>query len=335
MKNINLMAPWVRRFLVEHIIIERNLAKNTQKSYRDTLSLLLPFVARREKIQVDKVQIEHLSTDSIREFLKSLQDQRGCSASTCNQRLACIHGIAQFISWKSPEHVLWASQVRAIPFKNTGKTVVAYLERAEMEAILAAPNISIRQGLRDQALLLFLYNTGARASEVVDLTIEDLNLKYSQSVKITGKGQKVRFCPLWKRTALLLEPLIQERLPKERVFLNRRKQPLTRFGINQLVEKYFNKAKIQCPSLNKKEVSPHTFRHTTAVHLLRSGVDINTIRGWLGHVSLDTTNIYAEVDLEMKSKALALCEVSSDQDHKQTRSHWKGNHDLMNYLRSL
>jgi site-specific recombinase XerD len=331
-----LIAYWVRRFLVEHIVVERNLSKNTQKSYRDTFSLLLPFVARRQGTTPDKIKIEHLSTDMVREFFQELQGQRGCSVVTCNQRLATIHSLAQYIAWKSPEHIIWAGQIKAIPFKKTIKTVVPYLEKAEIDTILEAPDAATIQGRRDRAVLLFLYNTGARASEAADLKISDLDLKVSKSVKILGKGSKVRFCPLWKQTIMALEWLVRDRTPQEPLFLNRRKQPLTRFGIHTLVEKYCDMAAAKQPSLNAKQVSPHTIRHTTAVHLLRSGVDINTIRAWLGHVSLDTTNIYAEVDLEMKTKALALCEINTgSKEPEQNRPGWAANHELMTFLRTL
>ena len=336
MKNLNLIASWVRRFLVEHIIIEKNLSPNTQKSYRDTLSLLLPFVAKKEKTSVDQIKIEHLSTETIREFFTFLQEKRDCSPATCNQRLACIHGLAQFISWKSPENILWAGQIRAIPFKNTSKAVVPYLEKSEVDALLAAPDLDSKQGLRDRVLLLFMYNTGARASEVAGLTIEDLDLKHSLSVKIMGKGRKIRYCPLWKQTIEALTNITVGRPSTDPVFLNRVRKPITRFGIHTLVETSYGKAKMKCPSLERKRVSPHTLRHTTAVHLLRSGVDINTIRAWLGHVSIDTTNIYAEVDLEMKSKALALCKITKTaKDLERKRPSWKEKPDLMNYLRSL
>ena len=335
MKNNNQIAPWVKRFLVEHVVIERNLSKNTQKSYRDTFALLLPFIAKQKSVPIENLEIEYFSIDAIRDFLTLLQETRGCSPVTCNQRLAAIHAFAKFVSWKSPEHVMWAGQARSVPFKKTTRTVVPYLERLEVDAILAAPNASTWLGLRDYVLLLLLYNTGARASEVANLTVGDLDLKHASSVKLLGKGDKVRYCPLWKQTVSALSRITQNRLPGEKLFLNRKKQPLTRFGIHTLVEKYFGEAKLRCNSLQGKRVSPHTFRHTTAVHLLRSGVDINTIRAWLGHVSIDTTNIYAEVDLEMKSKALALCQIGKSKLTSRNKSIWKESPDLMNYLRSL
>jgi integrase/recombinase XerD len=177
--------------------------------------------------------------------------------------------------------------------------------------------VTTAQGRRDDALLLFLYNTGARANEAAQVHIEDLTLpqvcdRDLASVLIRGKGNKPRRCPLWAQTVGKLAGLVQGRSPSEHVFLNRCGRPITRFGIHTLVERSVTRAAKQVPSLAAKRVSPHTIRHTTATHLLRSGVDINTIRGWLGHVSLITTNVYAEVDLEMKVKALANCEVERE-----------------------
>lgn len=332
--NKNLIAPWVRRYLVEFIVIERNLSRNTQTSYRDTLMQLMPFIANREKASIDKVTIEHLTPDSIREFFEYNQRERKCSVVTCNQRLAAIHGLAQFIAWRSPEHVSWSSQIRAIPFKKTAKAVVAYLEKSEISAVLSAPNLATRQGARDHAILLFMYNTGARASEV-GLSVGDVDLVHTKAAKILGKGNKVRYCPLWEQTIAALKPLTEGRSATEGLFINRRRQSLTRYGVYELVERYVKKAAEKCPSLNTKDVSPHVIRHTTAVHLLRSGVDINTIRAWLGHVSIDTTNTYAEVDLEMKAKALAMCKIDNAHEPARKRARWKESPDLMNFLRSL
>ncbi len=179
--------------------------------------------------------------------------------------------------------------------------------------------------------VLFLYNTGARAQEVADLVIADLTLKGSPSVRIVGKGGKVRHCPLWTSTAEALNVLVANRQAHEPVFLNRRQQPLTRFGISALIKRLAKQASQKMPSLCEKAVSAHTIRHTTAVHLLRAGVDINTIRAWLGHVSLDTTNIYAEIDLEMKAEALAHCEVPA----ASSTGRWRKNPDLMAFLKAL
>jgi integrase/recombinase XerD len=320
MTDPSLLGPWVRRFLLEYIIGERNLARNTQQSYRDTLRLLLPFTAHNAGRPIDRLRIEDLTADRLRAFLQEVEEKRGCGAATRNQRLAAIHSLAHFIGRHSPEHIEWCGQLRVVPFKKAP----------------AAPDVSTTQGCRDQSLLLFLYNTGARADEAAHVLISDLHLGMTperdpSAVLLRGKGNKLRHCPLWAKTVNSLRPLVSSRNPQEHVFLNRRGQPLTRFGIHALVERYAVKVATNLPSVAKKRVSPHTIRHTTATHLLRSGVDINTIRAWLGHVSLSTTNIYAEVDLEMKAKAMANCEVKGEEEPKP----WGEDAGLMEFLRGL
>jgi integrase/recombinase XerD len=336
MADAALLGPWVRRFLLEHLVSERNLARNTQQSYRDTLRLLLPFTARSAHRPVDRLGVEDLSADRIRAFLQELEEKRGCSIATRNQRLAAIHSLARFIGLHSPEHIRWCGEVRAIPVKKAPRPLVTYLEKKEMDALLAAPDESTAQGHRDHAVLLFLYNTGARADEVAHVRIADLDLgqvpsRDPSSVLIHGKGNKLRRCPLWARTVARLLPLVGGRAPTEHVFLNRRGQPLTRFGVHAVVERYAAAVAVSMPSVAGKRVGPHTIRHTTATHLLRAGVDINTIRAWLGHVSLSTTNIYAEVDLEMKAKALANCET----EEGGSRRPWREDTGLMEFLRTL
>jgi integrase/recombinase XerD len=333
MNKNSLLGPWIRRFLLEHLVGERNLAHNTQVSYRDTLVLFLPFVAKNLSKPVDQLSIEDISADIARRFLLRLEKQRGCSVSTRNQRLAAIHALARFIGERSPEHITWLTQIRTIPFKKTSKPSMTYLDKPEMDALLDAPSRDNPQGLRDHALLLFLYNSGARASEAANLTIADLDLDPPPSVILLGKGGKVRRCPLWPYTAGKLAALVVGRRSDEPVFLNRRKQPITRFGIRALVKRSGQTASRKLPILSTKRISTHTIRHTTAVHLLRSGVDINTIRAWLGHVSLDTTHIYAEIDLEMKAKALAQCEVPAPAS--DTIDNWSNNPKLMAFLKSL
>ncbi len=334
MAKTHLLGPWIRRFLLEYVVNERNLARNTQLSYRDTLRLLLPFVSEAIRQPLDQLAIDQLSPPLVQQFLGHLEQQRGCTVATRNVRLAAIHALARFIALHSPEHIAWCGALRAIPFKKTASSPLAYLDKAEMDALLEAPHRQTAQGLRDYVLLLFLYNTGARASEAAQVTMADLSLTSPPSVRLVGKGNRVRHCPLWMKTAQSLTPLIMNRARSEPVFRNRRQQPITRFGIRALVQRTVATASQHLPSLRDKLVSPHTIRHTTAVHLLRAGVDINTIRAWLGHVSLDTTNIYAEVDLEMKAKALARCDVPSDAD-ETNETDWHNDPELMAFLQAL
>lgn len=330
-----LLGPWVRRFLMEYLVGERNLSNNTQQSYRDTLTLLLPFTGKQKRKTVDLLVVEDLSSQVLRDFLDHLEKQRGCSIRTRNQRLAAVHAMARFIAERSPEHIAWAGEVRIVPFKRFDMPALSYLEKAEIDAILAAPDCRSPQGYRDHVLLLFLYNSGARVSEAAGLKITDLDLHPNTMsiVKLLGKGGKTRRCPLWAATAKGLITLIRDRPADQPVFLNRLGQSLTRHGIHEMLRRHVRKASASCPSLLRKRISPHTIRHTTATHLLRSGVDINTIRAWLGHVSIDTTNIYAEVDLERKAQMLAQCAYLEPVAKRKT--HWRDDTSLMAFLRSL
>jgi site-specific recombinase XerD len=310
MRDNTLLGPWVRRFLLEHLVAERNLARNTQVSYRDSLTLLLPFVGRQAKADVDRLLVEDISADRVRAFLEHLERERGCAVLTRNQRLAAIHSLARYIGARSPEHAQWCAQVRSVPFKKAAKAVIGYLDKPEVDALLRVPDRRTALGARDHALLLFLYNSGARADEAASLRAGNLQMGTSPSVRLLGKGNKWRVCPLWPKTADVLRPLIRDEGPDDRVFRGRTGEPLTRFGVHRVVTVCAALAAQRVASMRDKRISPHVLRHTTAVHLLRAGVDINTIRAWLGHVSLDTTHIYAEVDLEMKAKALAGVDIA-------------------------
>ena len=331
MRDATLIGPWVRRFLLEHVITDRNFARNTQVSYRDALVLLLPYLSNVRHKGVDRLTIDDLSPPLVRSFLEYLEKERGCCGTTRNLRLATIHSLAKFIAMHCPEQVSWYAAIRTVPFKKTVKSTLNYLDKEEMDVLLKTPDMNMPQGARDYALLLFLYNSGARAGEAAHLSLSDITWGSSPSVRLTGKGNKTRRCPIWQQTADALKSLAFGRGAQEFVFLNRLDQPLTRFGIYSLVRRAVAQATKTLPSLADKRISPHCLRHTCAVHLLRSGVDINTIRAWLGHVSLDTTNIYAEVDLEMKAKALAHC----DQPDEVLVKPWHSNPGLLDFLRSL
>jgi len=331
MRDNTPIGPWVRRFLLEHLVTDRNLSRNTQASYRDTLILLLPFLSKAREKSIDRLAVDDLSPSLVRSFLEYLEKERGCSGATRNLRLATIHSLAKFIAMHSPEHVAWCAGIRAIPFKKTAKSTLSYLDKPEMDALLKAPDIHTPQGRRDYALLLFLYNSGARTDEAAHLTVGDITWGNSPAVHLVGKGNKARWCPIWTRTSDELKPLIAGRTSRDFVFRNRLDRPLTRFGIYSLVRRAVAKACQELPSLAAKQISPHCLRHSCAVHLLRSGVDIDTIRAWLGHVSLDTTHIYAEVDLEMKAKALARCDLPNEVKTKP----WHTDPGIIGFLRAL
>jgi integrase/recombinase XerD len=331
MPELVTLGPWLRRFLVEHIVTERNLSRNTRKSYRDTFSLLLPFVSRKLRKPVDRLAVRDLTSRLVLQFLAHLEEDRGCSARTRNQRLAAIRAFARFIASRDPAHVEWCGHIRAIASKKSMPPPVGWLTRAEMEAMLAAPDRNTNRGRSEYALLLFLYNTGARVSEVTQLKVQDLQLGRSNSghdlATLHGKGGKTRQCPLWPETERVLADEILGRAADDAVFVSRLGKPFTRFGVYRLIER----CAARVSKLAGRAITPHVIRHTTACHLVLAGVDINTVRAWLGHVSISTTNIYAEIDLTLKANAVALCEVGLPRPGRS----WKEDKDLMAFLKSL
>jgi len=339
MPEHHLLGPYIRRFLLEHVVTDRNLSRNTQHNYRDGIRVLLRFMTDRHRIDPADLTVEHVTADVVREFLRYLELERKNTAATLNQRVSVIHSLFRFIGRHVPELVERASQLQAVPLRRVDHPTMPYLEKPEIDALLATPDRRRRQGQRDYALLLFLYNTGARADEAAHLTRGALDLGRPAFVRIVGKGRKMRLCPLWDHTVQILREFLGDRQqdPAEApVFLNVRGQRLTRFGVYAMVERLVARATTRMPSLKMKRVSPHSVRHATAVHLLRAGVDINTIRAWLGHVSLETTNRYAEIDLEMKAKALAACAISeSNRPGTQSAAARRKPQDLMAFLASL
>ena len=331
------MGYFVRRFLVEEMAADRNLSPNTRKSYRDTIRLLFGHIAEQHATDPARVTVEQVDATVVRGFLAHLEHQRGNATSTRNLRLAALHSLYRFIARQTPELVEHAAAVQAIPPRRAAAPAMAYLDKHEVDAMLGVPDRARAQGRRDYALLLFLYNTGARASEAARVAVADL-APDTRSVRLDGKGRKTRTCPLWVRTAKVLRELLGPRLdgPREApVFLNVHGRPITRYGVHGLVARTAKQAAESVPSMRGKRVSPHTLRHTTAVHLLRAGVDINTIRAWLGHASLETTNRYAEVDLEMKAKALQTCARDEIEPAPAGTPSWHADSELMAFLASL
>ena len=331
MTDIHTLGPWLERFLIEHIVTERNLATNTQKSYRDAFKLLLPFVSSKAKKPVDRLAVRDLTAERVLQFLAHIEDDRGCSVQTRNQRLTAIRAFARFVASRDPALVGWCGQVRAIHSKKTKPPSITSLTKTEMDALLAVPDRKTLRGRNEYALLLFLYNTGARVSEATHLKVGDLQVGGRDAnhalVTLHGKGGKTRQCPLRPESERALAKLVEGHAADDAVFLSRLQKPITRFGIYRLVER----CAARVPSLAGRKISPHVLRHTTACHMVLAGVDINTIRAWLGHASISTTNIYAEIDLEMKAKAIALCDMAEPGPARP----WRKNKGLMAFLNSL
>ena len=325
-----LLGPWVQRFLAQHLVTERNLSRNTCKSYRDTFRLLVPFACAELGKQDYQLTVPDLSSERVRRFLNHLEDERGCSPHTRNLRLTAIRAFARFVASRDPALVAWRGQISAIaPKKATTKTVT-WLSVDDMQALLDVPDRTTRHGRIEHAILLFLYRTGARVSEATQLRVGDLQVGRRDGghalVTLHGKGGKMRQCPLRPEIERVLVELIDGRAADDAVFLNRRRQPFTRFGVYWVVQR----CAARVPALAGRKVTPHVLRHTTACHLVFAGVDINTVRAWLGHASIDTTNVYAEINLKMKAEAMALCAVAEPAPGRA----WKDDKDLMAFLNS-
>jgi integrase/recombinase XerD len=325
-------------FFERHLKAEKGLSPASVKSYRDTLRLFLAFLADQRHRQITRLGIENLTADKVREFLGHLEAKRGNHIRTRNQRLAALHTFFAYLAYQAPEMLAESERVAAIPVKRVPPPSTRFLERDEIEALFSGMPTKGHSALRDRALLLFLYNTGARVQEVSDLTVGNLVLEPQPRVHLRGKGGKWRTCPLWPQTARLLHDLLAASATAHAnrpVFASRRGTQLTRFGIYKVVRRHTAALHVGNGDVPQR-ISPHVLRHTTAVHLLEAGVEVNVIRGWLGHVSLDTTNRYAEINIRMKEAALLACAPPTAASAQfPRRPVWRDDASLLNWLESL
>lgn len=296
----------LRAFFYEWLAEQRNASIHTVRSYRDTWRLFLRFVSDRKGGKVALITLADLTAGEVSAFLSHAEHERKGTIGTRNCRLAAIRSFFNFVAGKEPPLIAQCAEILTIPVKRAPVPAPCYLEPMEVEAILAQPDRTKLDGIRDHALLSFLYNSGARIQEALDLCPEAIRFESPSCVRLVGKGRKERICPLWPETIVLLKKLQerQPRAPNERLFVNRYGEPLGASGVRFKLAAYVEAAAKTVPTLRSKNVTPHSFRHATAVHLVSAGVDITVIRSWLGHVSLDTTNHYAQANLETKRKAL-------------------------------
>jgi site-specific recombinase XerD len=328
------LATFMKRFFCHYLPVQKGLSINTIRAYRDAIKLLLCYVADALHKSVDKLDVEDIPEKSILGFLDHIEKQRGCSPRTRNARLAALRSFFGFIAKEEPELMLHCRRVRDVPQKRTAHKTIGYLEENEMQALLSAVGNHARTALRDKALLLLLYNTGARASEIVQVTLADLRLDDPCQIQLMGKGRKPRCCPLWPETVTALRLYVTQRDDAapgaDALFLNANGMPLSRFGIGHIVGKYAEIARAKCTSLRGKNVTPHTIRHTAAMHLLRAHNDIHMVSYWLGHADLDTTHVYVEIDMEMKRKMIE--KVTPPSSGKRTGWHKPGVLKWLNQL---
>jgi len=300
------------KFFEDFLPAQRGLSPHTIRSYRDAMVLLLQFASRDAKRPVERLNILDLTCERIARFLASLETERHNGIATRNARLGAIHVFARFMAAHRPEHLGSLQRLIGMPFKRGAREApIEYLERGEMDALLNSIDRTSRLGRRDYALFALMFNTGARVQEVLDLRVRDVRFEAPAQVRLLGKGKKTRVCPLWPTTARLLAKLISEadRTAEDSasrlVFTNARGSTLTRYGVRYLLRRYVKKASQAAPTLRDKKLHPHSLRHSTAVALLKAGVDFATISQWLGHAGLNTTMRYARADLDLKRQALS------------------------------
>jgi site-specific recombinase XerD len=327
----------VTSFLSHYLAAQRNLSSNTIKAYRDVFTLLLRFCRDVQSIAPEKLRLEQVDVSFVEAFLDHLETERKSSPRTRNHRLATLHAFFRYVQAEEPAHMLQCQKILAIPLRRHARPTVAYLSKEELAEILAQPDLRTVEGRRDAVLLSVLYDTGARVQELIDLSVGDVRLDPPAQLRLLGKGRKMRAVPLMDNTVQLLRDHLQENhldRPEQfdkPLFQNARSQRLSRSGIRYILKKYVVRARSTLPTLNRT-VSPHTLRHAKGMHLLQSGVSLDMIRDFLGHVDVKTTQICARANLEMKRTAL---EKLTDPSPVRTLPSWQQNKDLLDWLRSL
>jgi site-specific recombinase XerD len=307
------------------------VSPNTSASYRDAFKLLLLFFQEEKNVAANGIELRLLDMKLVSEFLNWLEISRGVLVTTRNQRLAAIKAFAHFIQYRYPEYMENYADIINMRPKKHEKTLIPFLTEDELSILFAQPDTTSRQGLRDLALLVLLYDSGARVQELVDLELRDIRLTNPAMITLTGKGRKARQVPLMKDTCKLMDSYIQSFHRKhtsglEPLFFNEKKNGLTRYGITYILKKYAFKAS---PVLDPQKISPHVLRHTKAMHLLRAGVNMIYIRDFLGHVDISTTEVYARIDAEMKRKVF---EETVPNFTPNTTMPWEEDEDLLQWL---
>jgi site-specific recombinase XerD len=326
----------VTNFLTRYLAAQRNLSPNTIKAYRDVFTLLLRFSRDVRGVAVERLSLADADAPFVEAFLEHLDHERHCSARTQNQRLAALHAFFRYVQSEVPERLLQCQQILAIPLRRHAQSNVEYLSKEQLVQVLAHPDLMTRAGRRDAVLLSVLYDTGARVQELIDLNAEDVRLTSPAQVRLFGKGRKVRVVPLMDATARLLRDHLREynldrpERGHQPLFQNRLGGRLSRSGVRYLLHSHVQAVRADLPGFTQP-VSPHSLRHTKGMHLLQSGVSLEIIRDFLGHVDVKTTQIYARANLEMKRRAL---EKVADAP-LPTMPSWQQDKTLLDWLHSL
>lgn len=330
-------AIHLSRFFSDHLAAQRNASPNTVRSYRDVFTLMLRYCRDYRGRQPERLTLDDVDAGLILELLRHLEE-RGCSARTRNQRLSAIHAFFRYLQVEQPGRMLQCQQILAIPMQRWKRNPVHYLSPDDLAALLGEPDLNRTEGRRDAVLLTLLYDTGARVQEIIDLSARDIRLDSPAQVRLTGKARKTRVVPLMDKTVLLLRSYFQEHClytPEKGdhpVFWNRRRERLTRSGVRYILRKHMETAGQHHPG-TMHLISPHTLRHSKAMHILQAGGDITVVQAILGHVDIKTTALYGRANLEMTRKALE--KASANGPETPTLPPWKQDAGLMEWLRAL
>lgn len=299
----------IERFFREYLPTLRGASRHTIRNYRDAVVLFLRYAAARKATAIENLDLTDFTAQQVRDFLAFLEAERHNGIATRNARLAALHTFARFLVTEQPAHLAELQRVLGVPFKRGARNApIEYLEPGEVEALLKSIDRSTPLGKRDYALFALMLNTGARVQEILDLRLCDIRVEQPHQVRLRGKGSKTRLCPIWPQTAQLLRELAQRAAhPNDTeapLFVNRQGAKLTRFGVRYLLTKHIQGGTTATGTLREKRIHPHSLRHTTAIFLLKAGVDFATVSQWLGHATLNTTMIYARSDIDLKRQAL-------------------------------
>lgn len=325
-------AAMLQRFFVDRLIQQQAVSPRTVAAYRDTFRLLLAFAERSRGKPPARLTLGDFDAELILDFLTHLEGERHNTVRSRNARLAAVRAFARYVALQCPPALHLVQRILAIPMKRFDKPLLGFLARDEVRALLIAPDTSTWYGRRDRVLLKLLYNTGARVSELIGIRVRDLTLDVTPSVRLHGKGRKQRTVPLWKETVAEIRQWLEFTglQPDQPLLPNHWKQPMTRSNVAERIARAVRTAEHNCPSLHGRAISPHTSRHTTAMHLLQAGVDLSVIALWLGHESPVTTHAYVEADLAMKEHALA---AIAPPDIRRTR--YRPTDALLKFLQAL
>ncbi len=329
-------SKYISDFISKHLPDEKGASVNTITAYRDTFVLLLNFIQQEKRIKVEKLTLEKIKKEIILEFLDYIQKQRKCSHSTRNARLAAIHSFYKYLQGESLEHLHECQRILSIKFKRAPQGSLNYLSIEGMKLLLQQPDTTTLKGRRDLTLLSLMYDSGARVQEIIDLRPSMLRLNKPPTIKIIGKGNKARIVPMLDAQTVHLKNYLQEYRLSEPLanmyplFFNSRKEKLTRAGINHIVQKYSEAARKENKMLIPEKISCHCLRHTKAMHLLQAGVNLVYIRDILGHVSIQTTEIYARADSMQKRKAIEKAYVNINPNEEPA---WTKDENLISWLK--